>query len=858
VSGPSATSPWQTIARALARPWAAVALAAVLAALVLLPGLGSPGLWEPQELVAADTAVSRAAARRAAATDDLPDPPAPPTSSTSGDRTDCPSHRPPDALARSLNQRALEWTARDGAVSEGAMRRPMAALGIVTVVATAALAARLAGGLAALLTALLLLSFPLLVLQARQLTSELGTAAGAALTLYGLVSLRPVGRTLWRAVASRRGPSISRGLLHLADDLVSLAALAAGLALGFVAGGALLGTFVSVVAFAAATGLGARGLAALARLGRFARRAHHDHHDHPAAPRASWVGDPTVTWLGLKGLVATAAALALAYLLVDHAYKLGPLTPGTRQVFGHSILPTQCYSWALGGIWQASDDLRILYDSKVEQIAFGTFPWGLLALPAMLVLLSSKRRPYRLGGALCLAWAGAAWIAAEAFQRKVGFTNYAGFPALALAVALWLDAAFAWLRQRAAAPADAAALEASIHPAGDDSPAAFRARIAAPLSGRLALGLFFLIGALTLGKDLTAFADRLTSLLLGDEAVKYPALARFLFLPPRVWAFLLGLAIAAAAALWLWGEPAAAERTTPSPTAAPRWPRRALAASLAATLALSLFWVHGWQGSLSKLLSSKGVFATYRALRQPGDRLVVFGDLGNAPRYYAGGPFQQVPSRDQILTELAAKERVFALVPAAELCALHRQATARPYYVLDNDNARTILVSNSKQGATDRNPLAAALYRSEPPGIANRPPSPINFDDRIEIIGWNVPAAVRRGERFEVTIYYKILAPIGGNWKVFQHWDRGGARFIGDHVPIDGRCPTADWQAGDYIVDRFTLAAGTSATGPGTYDLWTGFFTGAAPSWRNMKVKEAPSDRRDAEDRVKLTSITLK
>jgi len=46
-------------------------------------------------------------------------------------------------------------------------------------------------------------------------------------------------------------------------------------------------------------------------------------------------------------------------------------------------------------------------------------------------------------GAIALAWAGAAWVASEVFQRKVGFTIYAGFPALAIAVGAWLDAIFA-------------------------------------------------------------------------------------------------------------------------------------------------------------------------------------------------------------------------------------------------------------------------------------------------------------------------------------------------------------------------------------------------------------------------------
>ena len=68
---------------------------------------------------------------------------------------------------------------------------------------------------------MILLSFPLLGVQARQLTTELGTAAGAVLLLYGLVALRPIGGTLWRAVASvasdttrcaRSGPGVQKGL----------------------------------------------------------------------------------------------------------------------------------------------------------------------------------------------------------------------------------------------------------------------------------------------------------------------------------------------------------------------------------------------------------------------------------------------------------------------------------------------------------------------------------------------------------------------------------------------------------------------------------------------------------------------
>lgn len=858
----------------IARPALAVVLAGLVAAAALLPGLGRPGLWEPQELAVADAALARvetdkanarAEAERAKATPGAARPAtAPPAAS-------CLPGAPPDAMSRSLPRRALQWVLRDGPASEGALRLPMALLGVLTVLASAGLAARLAGARAALLCALLLLSFPLLVMQSRQLTSELGTAAGAALILYGLVSLRPIGHTLYRAVAARHphraAPTLGRGVLHLLDDALSLLALAAGLGLGFLGGGALLGVLVPVLAFAAVTGLGSRGLSALSRLGRglMGRLLPRRRGDagHPP-PLGSWVGDPSVTWLGAKGLAATAFAVAILYVLVDHAYKLGVPQVGTRQLLGHSLVPTSCYSWALGGTWQGHDDLRVLYDSSVEQIAFGTYPWGLLAPLAVIALLMSRQRPERLGGALCLAWGAAAWVATEAFQRKVGHVVYAGFPAIALAVALWLDAGLTWSAARApgaAAPGDG----------GDDSPASWRARISSPLAGRVLIGLFFLLGAVTLGKDLQSFPERLTSLMVGDDAVKYPALARWLWIPTRVWVLALGTGAALATALWLWSHP---EEPTPPRLAMARIQPRALAVALALTAALAAFWVHGWQASLSRLLSSKSMFATYRELRKPGDPLLVYGDLGNAPRYYAGGPYQTAMSREEVLGALAGKPRVFALVPAGELCSIHRQVQG-PYAVLDNDNPRTVLLSNSAAGGRDHNPLTTSLYRSEPRDIATRPPSPIVLENTVEIIGWKLPRAVRRGERFEVTIYYKLLAPMGGTWKVFQHYDRGGARFIGDHVPIGGRCPTIEWQTGDYIVDRHSVLAGAPGLGNGSYELWTGFFTGVAPSWRNMKVTQAPKEmlpeeeaagaqgaqageEGKAKDRVKLGSILLR
>ena len=79
----------------------------------------------------------------------------------------------------------------------------------------------------------------------------------------------------------------------------------------------------------------------------------------------------------------------------------------------------------------------------------------------------------------------------------------------------------------------------------------------------------------------------------------------------------------------------------------------------------------------------------------------------------------------------------------------------------------------------------------------------------------------------------------------------------GDHFPIDNRCQTSTWQPGDYIVDHFTVQGLAPAFPGGTYEVWTGFFTGSNPNWRNMPVSEAPPDMRDTADRVKITTIQV-
>ncbi|HLL21648.1 MAG TPA: hypothetical protein VK427_05940, partial [Kofleriaceae bacterium] len=199
---------------------------------------------------------------------------------------------------------------------------------------------------------------------------------------------------------------------------------------------------------------------------------------------------------------------------------------------------------------------------------------------------------------------------------------------------------------------------------------------------------------------------------------------------------------------------------------------------------------------------------------------------------------------------------VFAIAPQTELCVMHRELGEQPYFVIDDRNTRHLLFSNKLTGTSDKNPLREMIVHEEPEQIAKRPKGRVVWDNRIELLGWSMPASVARGTKFEVTLYYKILQPVGGNWTAIMHFD-GAVRFSGDHKPIQDRCPTSTWQPGDYIIDKVNVVAGGGGHPLGKYELWIGFFTGTAPSFRNMSVSSAPADIKDATDRVKIATLIL-
>ncbi len=744
----------------------------LLAAAVLLPGLGSFGLWEPQEIAVAD----RARARVEPATDEAS---IGRLAKGSGDYA--------------LTERAAAAGMRHLGTSELAARLPLALLGLIAIAATFFLARRLASPRAGLFAALVLLSMPIFVLQSRQLLSAIGAITGTVLLTVGLVGLAWPHQRL-----------SARPLLRLLDIILIIV----GAALSFDAAGLLLGI---------APVLGAVGLASLAAL---------LHSNDAARPQRRQLGVAAALTL-----LASIAALAVVAFIV---YDFVEPVPGTRQLGGYSFIPTEVPSATVGGIWRAADNADATFDSLFEQLAYGLYPWSALAPIALARLGLGPREGRRVwAGYIIFGWVLLAWAAATVLTRKVGPVLFPAVGAVAVAVGVWLDDLLT-ARECAAASAD------------DDA----QSRHGYGTALRLPLvGLFVALAALVLGKDLQAFPDRLVSIHVVGSTISYPGGAA---LRAAVLAFGVLFGGGMFLGLWRW------YRRPPHGLRFGRqlrWASRyGVHAAVAVGVGFAVFVAHVWTPRLSRKLSSRHLMRVYSELARPGDALGVMGQLGGGIEYYTGGNYEKLRSRAELVELLQRPERVFALVPTSELCPIHAASKASfDYHVLDDSHAQFLLLSNQlRDGEQARNPLAEAIARTRPADI--KTPLDIDYDGKIRLIGVNMPSTVDRGERFEVTLFYQVLANVPGTWKVFVHFDGPGIRFQGDHEPIRGMCGTGAWQPGDFIVDTFEVEAGDLTHPKTTYQVWTGFFRGGGGNWTNMKVVSGQADN---DNRARLGTITL-
>ncbi len=813
--------------------------------LIVLPSMGSYGFWEPQEMQIAARALPASEAELAEELERSKKEEARIERDKQLAEKKGVEYKPrAQAVPAKKKYQAPPmqgWLVKKGisifGVSEFGARSLFFLLALFTALATFALGNRLRGPKAGLISAIVLIACPLFLFQSRQLNSEMGAMAGGVFLLLGSVGLAsPLpGRPLWKS----------------ALDAVLLFA---GAAFGYYSAGFLIGVLAP---------LGAIALALV--VSTFSDTAA-DPLDSSSQSLAS------KTHLKIAAVLASLGFLALAGYFVFGVFDWVEAGENEFSIFGKTFHASPEYQNLIAGKWRTEGDLKVNFNSLFQQLALGLFPWiGLAPIAIAKMAQGGDKGSNPLGARMLFAWAAVSWVACTIAMRKIGPVQFAAVPAIAVAIGIWLDELHAARKER-----EAQGLPPTTN-------------LAPPL-----IALFVCFAILVIARDIKSFPELFLSVHLDKGIAKFPtgiSLHKVIMALGMLFAILLAGGIYG----WHWqGKSLSfAAGTGPLPddsrltwalerfrrighfvsTAASfalrflgRW---GFSAALSMGIVLSIFLTQVWTPRMSTKLSSKATFSVYHALRKEGNELGVLGKATPGASFYSHGSFESLRGRGQLLQFLKRPKRVFALVPASELCPIHKEAAKGDfrYYVVDDSNADKVMLSNRMwngdavppqkldglmRSFLDQNPLARDIVRTPPQGIVR--PLSINFDDKLEIIGVDMPRTMKRGSTFEARIYYRVLKPIRRNWQVFVHFDGGGVRFQADHYPVNKRCGTNYWQPGDYIIDRFTVDPGNVAKSGTNYTVWTGLFVGRAGNWENMKAK---SGNPDSNNRVSIGTIRV-
>jgi hypothetical protein len=494
-----------------------------------------------------------------------------------------------------------------------------------------------------------------------------------------------------------------------------------------------------------------------------------------------------------------AAAAVLAALLV----------PGlkTEHLSGFSV-------W-FGGVshWPSSREPQL--DSQLRLLGFYLFPWsGLLPL-AIAAAFSQLTLPkaddaaaatsdlpdrHRFAQLLPLAWFVLTYVFTTLHSSLVSELSYPAVGALALLVGGYLD------RQL-------------------DGPAA----------GSIAAGLCGGLCVVMVGRDFLFSPELYLSGHL-TEALRWPgplaATAQVLAAVAIGLGLLFGLALSSSLA----------------------WRRRLLGLGLSLALLAAAVAVQGLAPALAKHVSYRGLYTRYKNLG--GGSLGLYGVQQSSSRIY-GQNSTQLFTLPEVMSFLAAKptERSFVIVGAGELGAIDREANLRGqrYFVVDDSNAQFLLIANRLlPDEADKNPLRRMVSPSSSPPKPQLPLHAI-FDDRIELIGYDLPPEVGRGDDLVVRAYYKVLAPLPGSYRIFLHFDGMGTRWNGDHVPLDGKFATNFWSPGSYITDEHRISISRIGQPAGYYQVFTGFW----PGGDGARLKVTAGDH-EADQRVRIGVVRVK
>jgi 4-amino-4-deoxy-L-arabinose transferase-like glycosyltransferase len=267
-----------------------------------------------------------------------------------------------------------------------------------------------------------------------------------------------------------------------------------------------------------------------------------------------------------------------------------------------------------------------------------------------------------------------------------------------------------------------------------------------------------------------------------------------------------------------------------------------LAPAMIASLGVAAWASFGFLPELSSHFSPREVYDTYNRLARDNEPLGEFRVGSRAAAYYATGSIRELDTQAELLEFLHQERRVWAAFRTDDLAAIdreYRRREGRHLFVADARSARMLLATNrAVRGIDNENYLADAVL-DEPPRPQHR--VDINFDNRVQLIGYDLELPQRTyvgpGEAFRIIWYFRVNAPVPGNYQPFVHIDGPGQRINGDHVPVEGRYPMRLWTPGDIIVDRQELRVPLNYA-RGTLTIFMGFYSGE----QRLEVVSGPED----------------
>jgi len=250
--------------------------------------------------------------------------------------------------------------------------------------------------------------------------------------------------------------------------------------------------------------------------------------------------------------------------------------------------------------------------------------------------------------------------------------------------------------------------------------------------------------------------------------------------------------------------------------------------------------------ALAAQLSPKEVFESYQKFHKGSEPLGLLGVGGKSASYYSGGDVKLLTDVQSAFNWLTSTpDRRWMAARNEDLARLNSLFRARPgdkqnLPVLDGRSSQIMLVSNVLlPGERSEGPYDNMVLDHEPQ-IGNR--VEVNLQDQLLSLGWDVTNdagnrvdGVFPGKKYHFRLYYKVLAPIPGEWETFIHIDGFQRRFNGDHKTLGGKYAFSLWQTGDYIVDdsEFSLEPNFAR---GDYNVYYGLFVGET----RLKVKTGP------------------